>query len=337
MYRRNEVVAFGPGAAFACACVWFFGSDAHAAEAHRFSFSSEALPGAESCAASGLPRAVEDRLGRKVFDSPAAADLRIGARVERSGEPAIWRATISLLDRGGLLVGSRELQSEASDCADLHDSLVLAVALMIDLEAPESPHPSSPPSAQPDVEPHRSSPAPAAASWRVDVELSAVAASGLLPTMPFGGAVRARVAFDDFWSAEAYSLGFLPATAAADRGASADFSLVLGGLAGCRLAFRSGGGNRFDLCTGFEAGAIGVQGHGFDASSPHTSGVIDAVVQGSLLAPLGSRVALRLGAALDIPLVRTRFQYTDAGTKQELYQRPPVAETGELGLVVMLR
>jgi hypothetical protein len=59
--------------------------------------------------------------------------------------------------------------------------------------------------------------------------------------------------------------------------------------------------------------------------------------QGQLLTPLGSRFAVRLGAALEVTLVRSRFLYNDAGTLQQLFQRPPAAATGELGFVVTLR
>jgi hypothetical protein len=329
--RRASFVAATIGAAALASA-----DRAHASEQRRFALTWEELPGTESCGSAGLARAVEERLGRQVFDSPAVAELFIGTRVEHSGLPPAWHATVSLRDRGGLVVGSRELQSEANDCSDLRDSLTIVIALMIDPDAPSFSGQASPPHAQAESGVGGPSPGSVAVEPRVDAELGGVVASGLLPTTPVGAIVRARFAFDDIYSAEAYASAFPLATATADRGASADFSLVLGGLAACRLAVRSGGGNRLDLCVGFEAGVIEAQGHGFDISSPHTTATLDAVAQGQLLAPLGSRFAVRLGAALEVPLVRSRFEYT-ASTMQQLFQRPPVAGTGELGLVVTLR
>jgi hypothetical protein len=204
---------------------------------------------------------------------------------------------------------------------------------MIDPEAASSPDQAS----RSESGPPRPSPDPGG-PLLVDAEVGAVVASGLLPTTPLGASVRARFAFEHVWSVEAYSLGFLPVATAAARGASADFSAVLGGLTACHLAFESGGGNRFDLCAGFEAGALGAEPHGFDISHSRTTPTLDAVAQGHFLASLGGRFALRLGAAIGVPLVRSRFEYTDPTAAQQLlYERPPVAATGELAFVVRLR
>jgi hypothetical protein len=62
-------------------------------------------------------------------------------------EGATWIARIYVRDTGGKMMGSRELRSDAADCAALGDAVVLAVALGIDPEVPEdtTPAPAPPP------------------------------------------------------------------------------------------------------------------------------------------------------------------------------------------------
>src|SRR5262245_29355365 len=63
--------------------------------------------GAGECITShALARAVEARLGRSVFVSPAAAEFMLEARIE--GGPSHWSASISLQDRDGHRVGQRD-------------------------------------------------------------------------------------------------------------------------------------------------------------------------------------------------------------------------------------
>jgi hypothetical protein len=55
------------------------------------------------------------------------------------------------------------------------------------------------------------------------------------------------------------------------------------------------------------------------------------------VAPLASSLALYVGGSLNVPLVRDRFEYDDAGTQTQIFQRPAVGGTGELGLAVTLQ
>src|SRR6185503_18471734 len=90
--------------------------------------------GARECIISNaLARAVEARLGRSVFVSPAAAEFMLEARIE--GGPSNWSATISLQDREGHRIGQRDLTSREKDCRALDQSLSLMLALAIDPNA----------------------------------------------------------------------------------------------------------------------------------------------------------------------------------------------------------
>lgn len=89
-------------------------------------------PGAHACSS---PQQIADqvvaRLGRSLFAADAARS--IDAYLTR-GERG-WRAEIFVRGRDGALAGSRELTSEAADCAPIEAASVLALALAIDPDA----------------------------------------------------------------------------------------------------------------------------------------------------------------------------------------------------------
>jgi hypothetical protein len=116
------------------------------------------LPGAEGCGGgAAMTTAVEQRLGRHALVPADQSDVSIDARAERSGHPPVWRAVIVLRDRDGILLGTRELVSTSSDCAELRSSVALAVALMIDPDAALRPDTSVAASSAPGASPSQSS------------------------------------------------------------------------------------------------------------------------------------------------------------------------------------
>ena len=73
------------------------------------------LPGADGCIATqALARAVEGRLGRKVFVSPAEADVSVEGRAEKKGQG--FSATIVLRDAEGKVLGTRSLEKAGASC-----------------------------------------------------------------------------------------------------------------------------------------------------------------------------------------------------------------------------
>jgi hypothetical protein len=158
------------------------------------------MPGAEECIATQpLARAVEERLGRTVFVSAAEADVSVEGRVE--GAPKAWRATITLRDSKGALLGTRELTSDKPSCDSLREPLALVIAVMIDPDASSRPEPPPPP---PDAGPAPTAPPvviiqkeqvfvpvepPSAPSWRFDSSVGLVAGAGLVPS-PYAGGRR---------------------------------------------------------------------------------------------------------------------------------------------------
>jgi hypothetical protein len=89
------------------------------------------MEGADGCISPReLALAVEKRLGHEIFVSSAEAELAlegyIGPR-PRGG----WRATLTVSDREGRVLGSRDLDSDGDDCRELDPALALVIAVTI--------------------------------------------------------------------------------------------------------------------------------------------------------------------------------------------------------------
>lgn len=111
-------------------------------------------PGAHGCA--GPARIVEQVTARLGHGAVAADGTRaIDVYVTRAG--GTWRAQIYKRGRDDALSGTRELTSEAEDCAPIEAASVLAIALAIDPDAgtrpPSPPSPSLAPSPIPSPSP----------------------------------------------------------------------------------------------------------------------------------------------------------------------------------------
>jgi hypothetical protein len=311
------------------------------------------LAGAETCAAPrAVAEAVEKRLGRAVFVAPTRADVAVEGRVERAGPSGGWRATITLSDERGAVLGTRELTSDAADCAALDAPITLALALMIDPDAALGPPPAPAPAppAPPPLPPPpplpaaiapapRCDPAPAAPAappvrWRAGAQIGFAGSLGLLPHPAPGVTLRLHVvpprgpAFEI--GASAWLEGHVDAVNVG--GAGAAFDLSYGSLAVCPLALAVGR-TTFFACAGAQIGSLRAQGVGFDTAYAQQQLVLDlaaeAHVRRALLGPFFAAVEL----GLLVPTVRDLFAYRDAaGTTQELFRLPPLAGTAEVAL-----
>jgi hypothetical protein len=232
-------------------------------------------PGAEACGlADQLTRAIDDRLQKHAFVSPEQATVSIEARVERAADSGHWHAVVHVRDLSGAVAGTRELDSAALGCAELRDSVALAIALMIDpdallhhLVAPEVTT-ASPPESGPEPPPVRPTPAPPRRpSWRVSPTANLALGFGLLPSPAVGLLADVAVQPPRFWGVDL--LGGLwgsQTTALPASGATTDFRLAFAGLAICPLSAapeRAG----FEVCGGAIVGALASVGHGFSILS----------------------------------------------------------------------
>jgi hypothetical protein len=89
----------------------------------------------ECISASELSQAVEERLGHAVFRPDPK--MRIDGNVKRADAAPRWRAHLTIVDAGGNVSGSREIDADDASCRALDAKLALAITLMIQPGAPE--------------------------------------------------------------------------------------------------------------------------------------------------------------------------------------------------------
>ncbi|MBI4954030.1 MAG: hypothetical protein HY908_18550 [Myxococcales bacterium] len=303
------------------------------------------LPGAESCIGSSeLARAVEKLLGRSVFVSAAQADVAVEGHVEPVGgaAPAGWRAVITMADRSGKPLGSREIPSTDRSCRALDEPVALAVALMIDPDALSGPPPPPPPPdpVEPTVVPiyvpvpgpAPPPPADAEPPWHIAGRAGLSVGLGVLPTVAPG--LEAALVVEPPWfiALEGTAAAYLPRPVERD-GASADFVMAHAGIALCPVTRRFGG-LELSVCAELQLGSLWADGTHGDGSD---------YAQHQLVANAASRVRLGyrvwgpfsvgLGFAGAVALVRPPFEAHDAaGRPVELFRLSPLMAVPDLAL-----
>jgi len=73
---------------------------------------------------------VEKRLGRSVFVSSAAAEFAVEGYI-RPGKDGGWTAQLLVTNREGEILGSRELNSDRTNCSSIDDALALVIAVTL--------------------------------------------------------------------------------------------------------------------------------------------------------------------------------------------------------------
>jgi len=302
------------------------------------------LPGAEACIGSrDLALAVEQRLGRSVFVSPAQARVFIEGRVEPQPEGRGFRAHVALSDDRGALLGIRDLDTQEADCHALDEQLALVVALLIDPDAAlaprGAPRPAPPPPPPPRVVVQRvfvPMPAPPRAPepWRERLELSIAMALGLLPGVAGGLSLRGEIAPPSFVPVALGAGVWLPDEAeTGPKGSLVSMSYGLLGL--CPSARSKKTGTTLRGCALIEAGAIQAKGHGFRISRGEQLAIVQAAVEGRLSQALVGPLEIGLGLGAVVPIRRARFFYLDAsGQEQELFRMSAVAGVLDMGVGV---
>jgi hypothetical protein len=317
------------------------------------------LAGAETCAGPrAVAEAVEKRLGRPVFAAPGHADVDVEGQIERAGPSGGWRATITLSDEHGAVLGTRELTSDAADCRALDAPIALALALMIDPDAaldlppappppvppppsppapsppapsPPAPSPPSPLAAAPRCDPAPPAPAAPPRTWRAGMQVGFAGSLGMLPYPEPGATLRLHVvpprgpAFEigaSVWLESRVDPG----------GPGATFDLAYGSLSVCPLALTIAS-TGFFACAGAHIGSLRAQGVDFDSSHQHEQLVFDVTAEALVRRTLFDPIFAAGGLGFVVPVVRDRFYAIDAaGTAHELFRASPVAGTAELGL-----
>lgn len=303
------------------------------------------LPGAENCGPTEvLTRAVEIRLQRAPFVAPEDANVSIDARAERAGDSGHWRATVRVADLSGTIVGTREFESAAPDCAELRDSVALAIALMIDPDAllhalvTAEPAPAAPAersSAEPSRErtatppPERAPepappPVPSRTPWLVSPTASVALGVGPLPSPAVGLIADVGVKPPHFWGVDVVGGFWVSQTESAVDGATTDFSLAFGGLAVCPANAPSDRPG-FAICGGASVGALTSAGHGFSTSQTRTGVLADVLVSAALRIPLAGPLAFQLRADIGLTAFRDEYRYFDAENQSHKVFEPAAA------------
>ncbi len=319
------------------------------AKARTSSLSWVRLEGAESCIATqALARAVEERLARKVFVSAAEADVSVEGHLSKTGDQ--WKAVLTIRDSEGTLLGTRTLDSKEAECSALDEGLVFVVSVLIDPDAalaepkPEKAEPSDPlPEPKPPrvvvrrervlvpVTPLSLPPEP----WRVGFSALLTGALGLLPGPALG--VGAAVLLDSpgFLDIDLKATYWFPRTADAERGASAELSLLHAGAALCPLAFKRGTFS-YHFCGGLLLGALRSRGTGFDAQQSDNAPSVYLQLPSRVSLGLAGPLALTASVSFLAPLVRSEVTYRAAnGSDQTLFEPSPVAVSGGVGLTLL--
>lgn len=303
--------------------------------------------GAESCMGTReLAQAVEQRLGRPVFVSAAAAEVFIEGRIEPAASPPGFHAHLALASQGGDILGMRDLDTREASCRAFDEELALVVALLIDpnaaLTAPGAPRlvPTPPPPqviherVLIPVFVERPSPPPGE-PWGESVGVGPVFAAGLLPGASAGVSLRGEITPPRLFPIDVGGAVWLDAaTDVAGRGAT--LSLSYGFLSLCPLTVGTGG-TRLRACGGVQVGAIRASGHGFLVSGGQEHVVVQPALEGRLTRRLLGPLELGIGLGVAFPLVRTRLFYLDgSGAEQELYRTGAVAGILDASLGVAL-
>lgn len=244
-----------------------------------------------------------------------------------------WHASIQVRDASTGKLGSREFASESDSCAALEAAVALAVALVIDPDAPLSapapevasvaaPAPSAAPGPLPPVR-AAMTPLPEA-HRRASFALHGTLAGGLLP----GAAEGVDVTWSlGRWIGPSVSAFFFPEQRTPDR--AFGFGLTALGLGACarppgRSALEPG------LCAHLFAGALHAVVYEFVPTRPGAQAWVAASLAPHLRMSLGSRLFVELGGEIVVPLLRDTFQVD--GWSDPVFRQWPIAVRGFAGL-----
>jgi hypothetical protein len=327
--------------------------DAPRAPGKRFALSWVRLPGAESCIApADLARHVEARLKRPAFGALSRSEIAIEGYVARD-ESGRFRVAVSMTDEHGRTSGSRELRSESDACSELDSAVVLTLALLIDPNAdladasvpsraratkrpkPPAKPPEQPAPAQPASEPPRAR-RPAASSSVSHVASGVAWVVGNLPESALGIWFRGALGMPR-WGAFEWTAAHVPEQVAeTDAGSIASSQASLTGVF-CPLAERARPIG-YAACAGVEGGVITLAGVGRSGLLHERRPIVNAVLAAHGDVRLIERLALTVGAAAHLPMLRYSITYRQSDDRvHELESGAVIGVSAGAGLLVHFR
>lgn len=313
------------------------------------------MPGAESCITSQqLAALAERRLRRRVFVTPAEADMALEGRIAVRGENRASRftATVTAVSRDGSVLGTRELGSPTADCRSIDTSLSFVVALLIDPDAvwnpevdPEEPEALVPPTPipvvpEPVAAPPVPPPAPAASTpviaeepstpVRFGARIGALGAYSPLPSIAPGLSLATFVGPQNGFSFELGASYFPHAQLTSSDGVGTVLNAWTVDVGGCTPGFALMGG-ALSGCLKTGLGALGSAPFGVLGAPKITMDFYADLDAAARLTWLPTRAFLiQLDFALRVALTNNRFVYRVDGVQRELFKVSPVG--GQLTL-----
>jgi hypothetical protein len=278
-----------------------------------------------------------------VLTNTPDADIRLIGTARRAPAAEGWNVEIRLVSRSGADLGSRTITTAAPHCSSLDDSLALAVGLMLDVSkeklaeraAPTASEPGKPKpaSAEPEIRIPKETNAPRA-PWRIQPELAAGIALGLLPGPAVSASLGVVLAPPGFWPWFLRGDLWVPKEeAGGGRGSTLSAWTLDAGL--CPLGF--GTTLALDACILERTGVVRSTGFGFDENRESADIVFDVGVEGRATLAIVGPLQLVARAGVELPLLRYRFFYTTAAEeRRSLFRTAPVIGVAHAGLALDL-
>ena len=271
---------------------------------------------AQDCAsADELAAGAERLLGRSILGVDAGAAMVVRGQVSRAPD-ARWVAHIALSGTEGQM-GERDLAIAADDCHALDQSLILVLALMLDVDEQRVSLrlPALPPS-------HSDG------GRQVEIAVGGIVAHGLLPGIAAGAEAAVAYRLAARWTLEARGLFWAPSSESSD-GRGAEAWAWQGGVAGCR-EMAAWSRAELDICLGGEAGRFAARGTGLDVSREASGVLLDAFGSARVSVPLPGWWQVRIGVDAVAAAVQNRFLSFNPQGQETLFQSAPVAQRLEI-------
>jgi hypothetical protein len=310
---------------------------------------------ADPCLEPTLLRAgVEKHLGRKAFVDGSDADVGLRITLAQTAADAI-EIRVELLD-GDTPIGERVLRGSRTDCVKLRETLVLVVAMLVELprekleerreerEAEQRSKPDQRPAKAKAPVPGVDWPDPAepsapvadsasrATSVGLDVIGSAIIDFGLLPNVALGASASGTLT-PNGWPGVRVFVRALPQSSETVSDGEVTFRAVSagGGLVFQLLRFGAGRVRGF---AGGELSAISAAAEGFDTNRSGTRVAAGPAIGLALELELAPLLLASVGAGATAHLDRPAFQFESADGQQRVVHEPQVFDgTGGIGIV----
>lgn len=279
-------------------------------------------PGAEACLSeSELIDDVEFALKRHAFTERSRADRVLRAQIQRFDASPRWRAQITLSTARNRNLGDREITVDSESCDEASESLVFALALMIDL----------PPTPEELDERRRQSVPPA--PWHLSGGLAPSAAVDSSPSAWSGAHGTVVLTPGRLWPVLADTFFWVQSRSGPDQ---QSFVLARGifALGVCPVAIH-GARSGLAVCAGPQAELVTGWGTGFAKDQGGLGFTIGGLAQSRITYSFGDRVHAFATFGIAATPQRVEFTFLDERKVERLLHRTSfVSGLGSFGIAL---